>query len=154
MALLGFERTAREHTEATGAADTAYVLIALRHRERLLLVRVRRRGCWELPGGKIDPGETPRAAAVRELLEETGQHVRSDALTLAGYATTAIGPQQRILRGAVFTGRTERPQAFTPTEEIAATCWWDGETALPDGPLQTVDTYLAKLVTGPLHPEP
>lgn len=29
-------------------------------------------GFWELPGGKIDPGETPQAAAVRELEEEIG----------------------------------------------------------------------------------
>lgn len=30
-------------------------------------------GTWEFPGGKIDPGETPRAAAVREFREEVGQ---------------------------------------------------------------------------------
>lgn len=29
-------------------------------------------GLWEFPGGKIHPGETPEAAAVRECLEETG----------------------------------------------------------------------------------
>jgi len=29
-------------------------------------------GLWEFPGGKIQPGETPEAAAVRECLEETG----------------------------------------------------------------------------------
>jgi 8-oxo-dGTP pyrophosphatase MutT (NUDIX family) len=27
---------------------------------------------WEIPGGRIDPGETPAEAAVRETLEETG----------------------------------------------------------------------------------
>lgn len=31
-----------------------------------------RRGSWDLPKGKIDPGETPEEAAVREVKEETG----------------------------------------------------------------------------------
>lgn len=31
-----------------------------------------RRGYWDLPKGKIDPGESPEAAALREVREETG----------------------------------------------------------------------------------
>jgi len=37
----------------------------------VLLVRHRVRG-WVPPGGKVEPGETPRAAAAREFAEETG----------------------------------------------------------------------------------
>jgi len=33
-------------------------------------------GRWNLPGGNIDPGETPREAAVREAKEEVGVHIQ------------------------------------------------------------------------------
>lgn len=39
--------------------------------QQVLLVKHRWRG-WVCPGGSVDPGETPRAAAGRELFEETG----------------------------------------------------------------------------------
>jgi 8-oxo-dGTP pyrophosphatase MutT (NUDIX family) len=35
---------------------------------------------WVIPGGAIDPGETPAQAAAREMLEETGYEVEIDAL--------------------------------------------------------------------------
>jgi 8-oxo-dGTP diphosphatase len=39
------------------------------------VVRLRKRNEWVLPKGKLDRGETPRAAAEREVNEETGHDV-------------------------------------------------------------------------------
>src|SRR5262249_45100502 len=41
----------------------------------IAVVRLRKRDEWVLPKGKLDEGETPRAAARREVLEETGHNV-------------------------------------------------------------------------------
>jgi len=51
--------------------------IVLRHQQPPLIavVRLRKRDEWVLPKGKLDDGETPLAAAKREVLEETGHDV-------------------------------------------------------------------------------
>ncbi len=41
----------------------------------IAVVRLRKRNEWVLPKGKLDDGETPRVAAEREVLEETGHDV-------------------------------------------------------------------------------
>jgi len=52
------------------------VMMAVDEKNRVLLVRQYRlpadRYLWELPAGKIDPGENVAKAAKRELMEETG----------------------------------------------------------------------------------
>jgi A/G-specific adenine glycosylase len=54
-------------------------VVALR-RGRVLLVAQPGNGALALPGGKLEPGEAPRAAAARELREETGLCVETDLL--------------------------------------------------------------------------
>lgn len=53
--------------------------VLLENQGRLLLVRQYRlliNGLsWEIPGGAVDEGESPKAAAIRECLEETGVRV-------------------------------------------------------------------------------
>ena len=55
-------------------------------------------GQWAMPGGRIDPGETPVAAALRELAEEIGLHLTPDDVlgmlddypTRSGYLITPV----------------------------------------------------------------
>jgi 8-oxo-dGTP diphosphatase len=53
-------------------------VVCLRGEEVLLIRRGTppRLGEWSLPGGRIEPGEAVRAAALRELREETGVEAR------------------------------------------------------------------------------
>lgn len=59
------------------------VLIAQRPKHKTL------GGLWEFPGGKLDPGERPEAAAIRELHEELGVTVKEACLAPLTFASHA-----------------------------------------------------------------
>src|ERR1700733_9680657 len=71
----------------------AAAVVALDDAGRVCLVRQYRHGIgdylWEIPAGKLDPGEAPEVCAVRELAEETG--VRAARWTSLGLYVPAPG---------------------------------------------------------------
>ncbi len=75
------------------AGGPTVAVLALTPQGRLVMVRQFRPGpdrvVLTLPGGMIDPGETPEAAAARELREETGYAAGSVELVVSAIANAS-----------------------------------------------------------------
>lgn len=91
---------------------------------RVLLIH--RRGEWDLPKGKQEPGETDEATALREVAEETG--VAKLTITAPLGCTHHVfmqGEQQLIKRTAWYAMTTDAEHQLVPqTEEEIDTAEW------------------------------
>lgn len=68
---------------------SAGVVVVRRHRDGPRYLLLRAYEYWDFPKGMVEPGEEPLAAAVREVLEETGLSLRpEDFLWGKGYQET------------------------------------------------------------------
>ena len=101
------------------------VMMAVDERRRVLLVRQYRLPAdgylWELPAGRLDPGEKPLQAAKRELAEETGYRARTWKKLISFYASP--GYVQERMTIFVATDLTEG-QATPMEDERIETRWF------------------------------
>jgi 8-oxo-dGTP diphosphatase len=76
-------------------------------------------GLWEFPGGKIDAGERPEAALIRELQEELGITVKEACLAPLTFASYAY-PEFHLLMPLYVCRRWE---GFVQSREGQALKW-------------------------------
>ena len=70
---------------------------------RILVVRKRGTSKYMLPGGKIEAGESPAEAAVRELHEEVGADLKPDSLAFLGEWTAPAANEAGLtVHGHIF----------------------------------------------------
>jgi 8-oxo-dGTP diphosphatase len=76
-------------------------------------------GLWEFPGGKVEPGESPEAALVREVMEELAVVLEPDALDPFAFASHSYADFHLLMPLYVAQRWVGEPQAI----EAAALAW-------------------------------
>ncbi len=126
------------------------VMMAVDEKKRVLLVRQYRLPAegdlWELPAGRLDPGEKPLQAAKRELIEETGYRAR----TWSKLASFYVSPGYVQERMTIFLATDLTEGEATPMDDERIEIRWftrkDMDNMIRQGKIEDAKTMLGFLL--------
>ncbi len=110
----------------------------------IAVVRLRKRDHWVLPKGKLDPGETARDAAEREVVEETGHDVTVHEFV--GTVVYEAGGRPKIVH--FWRMEAETVQSHALMRDIKAVAWLPLEAAIAQLTRNHEQAFLAEI--GPM----
>ena len=115
--------------EVQGNVITKIILMmadmVIRCKDEVLLIKRKNypfAGHWALPGGFIDPGETPEQAAIRELEEETGLVVNK-VNYVGEYKKPYRDPRMENAWSFAFTLTVPHKETLNPGDDASAARW-------------------------------
>lgn len=113
------ERPARAFPVPNGVVGVGMIVVDPGGR---ILLGLAPGGRWELPGGKVDPGESFERAGARELAEETSLRVRAEDVTIVAVVVDGERGVTRISAAGLVTGVEGEP-AVTEPDKILRWQW-------------------------------
>jgi 8-oxo-dGTP diphosphatase len=116
-------------------------LVVVRFEDSVLMIFDSWRRQWELPGGKRDPGETARQAAVRELAEETG--IETVDLDFVAVAECDLRQPSRREYTALYRTDLQVAPRLMINDEALAFMWWNPQLSVAEH-MNPLDAEMAR----------